>query len=80
MNTSNRSIERMYRAGEQRKGKKRQIMVPFSFYKYEINILWNYRKPRETKNPIFEDFSQEIMQIGKGKGKEVLTSRKQDKI
>ena len=39
MNTSNRSIERMYRAGEQRKGKKRQIVVPFSFYKYEINIL-----------------------------------------
>ena len=70
MDTSNITIERAYRVGEKSNDKERAIVVQFSFYKDKIN----------TKISIFEDFSQETMQIHKEKWKEVLANKKQGKI
>ena len=80
MNTSNITIERAHCVGENSNDKERAIVVQFSFYKEKINILRNYKKLKGTKISIFEDFSQEAMQIRKEKWKEVLANRKQGKI
>ena len=74
------SIERTHRVGEKSSDKERAIVVQFSFYKDKINILRNCKKLKGTKISIFEDFSQETMQICKEKLKEVLANRKQSKI
>ena len=74
------SIERTHRVGEKSSDKERAIVVQFSFYKDKINILRNCKKLKGTKNSIFEDFSQETMQICKEKWKEVLANRNQSKI
>ena len=75
MDTSNIIIERTHCVGEKPDDK-----IQFSFYKDEINSLKNCKKLKETKISIFEDFSQETMQIRKEKWKEVLANRKQGKI
>ena len=77
IDTSNITIERAHRVGEKLNDKERAIVVQFSFYKDEINILRNCMKFKGTKISIFEDFSQETMHIGKEKWKEVLANRKQ---
>ena len=74
MDTSNITIERAHRVGEKSNDKARAMVVQFSFYRDKINIL------KGTKISIFEDFSQETMQIHKEKWKEVLANRKQGKI
>ena len=79
METSNITIERAHRVGENSNDKERAKVVQFSFYKDKINILRNW-KFKGTKISIFDDFSQETMQIRKEKWKEVLTNRKQGKI
>ena len=56
------------------------ILVQFSFYKDKIDILRNCKKLKRTKISIFEDFSQETIQIRKGKWKKVLSNRKEGKI
>ena len=60
-------MERAHRVGEKSNDTEREIVLQFSFYKDKINILRNCRKLRETKISIFEDFSQEAMQIRKEK-------------
>ena len=75
MDTSNITIERTHCVGEKPDDK-----IQFSFYKDEINSLKNCKKLKENKISIFEDFSQEAMQIRKEKWKEVLANRKQGKI
>ena len=75
MDTSNITIERTHCVGEKPDDK-----IQFSFYKDEINSLKNCKKLKENKISIFEDFSQETMQIRKEKWKEVLANRKQGKI
>ena len=80
MDTSNITIKRAHRVGEKSNDKERAIVVQFSFYKDKINILRNCKKLKGTKISIFEDFSQETMQIRKEKTKEVLANRKQGKI
>ena len=80
IDTSSITIERAHRVGEKSKDKERAIAVQFSFYKDKINILRNCEKLKGTKISIFEDFSQETMQIRKEKWKEVLANRKQGKI
>ena len=80
MDTSNITIERAHRVGEKSNDKEGAIVVQFSFYKDKINILRNFKKLKGTKISIFEDFSQETMQIRKEKWKEVLANRKQGKI
>ena len=67
MDTSNITIERAHRVGEKSNDKERSIVVQFSFYKDKINILKNCKKLKGTNISIFEDFSQETMQIGKEK-------------
>ena len=62
MDTSNITIERTDCVGEKPDDK-----IQFSFYKDEINSLKNCKKLKETKISIFEDFSQDTMQIRKGK-------------
>ena len=62
MDTSNITIERTHCVGEKPDDK-----IQFSFYKDEINSLKNCKKLKETKISIFEDFSQDTMQIRKGK-------------
>ena len=73
-------IERAHRVGEKSNDKERAIVVQFSFYEDKINILRNWKKLKGTKISIFEDFSQETMQIRKEKWKEVLANRKQGKL
>ena len=80
MNTSNITIERAHRVGEKSNDKERAIVVQFSFYKDKINSLRNCKKFKGTKFSIFDDFSQETMQIRKEKWKEALANRKQGKI
>ena len=80
MDTSNTTIERAHRAGEKSIDKERAIVVQLSFYKDKINILRNCKKLKTTKISIFEDFSQETIQIHKEKWKEVLANRKHGKI
>ena len=75
MDTSNITIERTHCVGEKPDDK-----IQFSFYKDETNSLKNCKKLKENKISIFEDFSQETMQIRKEKWKEVLANRKQGKI
>ena len=60
-------MERAHRVGEKSNDTEREIVLQFSFYKDKINILRNCRKLRGTKISIFEDFSQEAMQIRKEK-------------
>ena len=62
-NISNITIERTHRVGEKSNDKERAIVVQFSFYKDKINILRNCKKLKGTKISIFEDFSQDTMQI-----------------
>ena len=69
MDTSNITIERKHRVGEKSNDNERAIVVQFSFYKDKINILKNCRKVKITKISIFEDFSQETMQILKKNGR-----------
>ena len=76
MDASTITIERAHRVEEKSNDKERAIVVQFSFYKDKINILRNCKKLKGTKIYIFEDFSQETMQIRK----EVLANRKQGKI
>ena len=80
MDTSNITIERAHRVGEKSNNKERTIVVQFSFYKDKMNIPRNCKKLKGTKISVFEDFSQETMQIRKEKWKEVLANRKQGKI
>ena len=80
MDTRNIAILRAHRVGEKSNDKQRALIVQFSFHKDKINILRNYKKLKGTKISIFEDFSQETMQIRKEKWKEVLANRKQGKI
>ena len=80
MDTSNITIERVHRVGEKSNNKERTIVVQFSFYKDKMNIPRNCKKLKGTKISVFEDFSQETMQIRKEKWKEVLANRKQGKI
>ena len=80
MDTSNTTIERVHRVGEKSKDKERAIVVQFSFYKDNINILRNCKKLKGTKMSIFEDFSQETMQTRKQKWKEVLAIKKHSEI
>ena len=67
IDTRNISIERVYLVGEKSSNEERAIVVQFSFYKDKANILRNCKKLKETKISIFEDFSQETMQIHKEK-------------
>ena len=69
MDTNNIIIERAHRIGEKSNDKERPILVQFLFYKDKINIPRNCKKPKEAKISIFEDFSQEAMQIRKEKWK-----------
>ena len=80
MDTSNITIEKTHRIGEKSNDKERAIVVQFPFYNDKIHILRNYKKLKGTKIFIFEDFSQEAMQIRGEKWKEVLVNRKQGKI
>ena len=80
MDTSNTTIERVHRVGEKSNDKERAIVVQFSFYKDNINILRNCKKLKGTKMSIFEDFSQETMQTRKQKWKEVLAIKKHSEI
>ena len=80
MDTSNISTERAHRVGEKSNDKEREIVVQFLFYKDKINILRNCKKLKGTKISIFENFSQETMQIRKEKWKEVLANGKQGKV
>ena len=81
MDTGNITIERMHHVGEKLKDKERAIVVQFSFYKDQINIIRNCKTLKGTKISIFEDFSPETVQIHKEKWKEVLVAnRKQSKI
>ena len=80
MDTSNITIERAHRIREKSNNKERAIVVQFSFYKDKANTLRNCKKLKGTKISIFEDFSQETMQIRKEKWKEVLANSKQGKI
>ena len=74
-------MERMHHVGEKLKDKERAIVVQFSFYKDQINIIRNCKTLKGTKISIFEDFSPETVQIHKEKWKEVLVAnRKQSKI
>ena len=72
MNTSNKIIGRVHRVREKSNDEEGAIVVQFSFYKYEINILRSLRS--------LSDVSQETMQTRKGKCKEVIVIRKQSKI
>ena len=65
MDTSNLNVERAHRVGEKLNDKERAIVVQFSFYKDEINILRNCKKLKGTKISIFEDFSRETIQTRK---------------
>ena len=58
-NTSNKNTERAHRVGEKSNDKEGAIVVQFSFYKYKKYIF------RNLNIPIFEDFSQQTMQIRK---------------
>ena len=80
MVTSNITIERAHCVGETSNDKERAIVVMFSFYKDKINILRHCKNLKGTKISIFEEFSQETMEIRKEKWKEVLANRKQGKI
>ena len=81
MATSNITIEGAHRVGKKSNDKERGIIVQFSFkYKDKIYILGNYKKLKGTKISMFEDFSQETMQIRKEKWREVLANRKKVKI
>ena len=77
---SNIVIERAHHVEEKSNDKERAVVVQFLFYKDKINFLNNCNKLKGTKISIFEDVSQEIMQIPKEKWKEVLANRKQGKI
>ena len=61
MDTSNITIKRAHRVGEKSNDKERAIAVQFSFYKDKTKGTMG------TKISIFEDFSQETMQIRKEK-------------
>ena len=78
MGASNIVIERAHHIEE--KSNERAVVVQFLFYKDKLNFLSNCNKLEGTKISIFEDVSQEIMQIPKEKWKEVLANRKQGKI
>ena len=80
MGASNIVIERAHHVEEKSNDKERVVVVQFLFYKDKINFLNNCNKLKGTKISIFEDVSQEIMQIPKEKWKEVLANRKQGKI
>ena len=80
IDTSNITIERAHRVGEKSNDKERTIVAQFSFYKDKTNNLRNCKKLKGTKNSIFEDFSQEAMQIRKEKWRHVQANRKQGKI
>ena len=81
MDTGNITIERVHHVGEKLKDKERGIVVQFSFYKDQINIIRNCKTLKGTKISIFEGFSPETVQIHKEKWKEVLVAnRKQSKI
>ena len=80
MGASNIVIERAHHVEEKSNDKERAVVVQFLFYKDKINFLNNCNKLKGTKISIFEDVSQEIMQIPKEKWKEVLANRKQRKI
>ena len=74
------SIGRAHRVGQKSNDRELAIVAQFSFYKDKIDILRNCKKVKGTKISIFEDFSQETMQIPKGKWKKVVSNRKQGKI
>ena len=80
MGAINIVIERAHHVEEKSNDKERAVVVQFLFYKDKINFLNNCNKLKGTKISIFEDVSQEIMQIPKEKWKEVLANRKQGKI
>ena len=80
VDTSNITIERAHHVGEKSNDKERAIVVQFSFYKDKINILRNCKKLKEANISIFENYSQETMQIHKEKWKEVIANRKQGKV
>ena len=72
MGASNIVIERAHHIEE--KSNERAVVVQFLFYKDKLNFLSNCNKLKGTKTSIFEDVSQEIMQIPKEKWKEVLAN------
>ena len=78
--TSNITIERAHRVGENSNDKERAIVVQFSFYKDKINILRTCKKLKRTNISIFEGFSQKTRQIRKEKWKEVIANRKQGNV
>ena len=80
MDTSNKSIERAYLPGKKSDNKKKAIVVQFLFYKDKTNILRNCKKLKGTKITIFEDLSQETIQIRKEKWKELPGNKKQSEI
>ena len=80
MDTSNKSIERAYLPGKKSDNKKKVIVVQFLFYKDKTNILRNCKKLKGTKITIFEDLSQETIQIRKEKWKELPGNKKQSEI
>ena len=59
MDTSNITIEKAHRIGENSNDRERAILVQSSFYKDKINILRNCKKLKGTKVSIFKDFPRD---------------------
>ena len=66
---SNIRIEIAHRVGENSNDNERAIVVQFSFYNDEINILKTCRKLKRAKISIFKDFFQEAIKFVKKNGR-----------
>ena len=72
MDIENIVIERAHRTGKKNKNRSRPIVAHFSFYKDKMNILKNCTTLKNTKFPIFEDFSRETAAVARKNGKKFL--------
>ena len=68
-------IVRAHRTGKKNKNRSRPIVAQFSFYKDKIKILKNWKKLKNIRFTIFEDFSRETAAIRNEKWQEVLANR-----
>ena len=80
MDIENVAIERAHRTGKKNKNRSRPIVAQFSFYKDKMNILKNYKKLKNTRFSIYEDFSGKTAAIHKGKWQEVLANSEKGMI
>ena len=80
MATENVVIERAHRTAKKNKNRSRPIVAQFSIYKYQMNILMNCKKLKNTRFSIFVNFCRETAAIHKEKWKEFLANIAKDMI